>query len=534
MVYKIFCLLVWLLPLQAFAVSSISLQISSRVLPLNTPVQLVVLVQSEDSPIDEAPIDKQLAQLPSYFRLEKSGSSSSSRFINGKSNYSLQLSYRLSLVSPPPQKNINIPAIRLGGTSSNSLQLTYSPPQKSSSSLEEFAQSGNDQGIFVKLELDRQEIYVNEVVILSLQIVSKDPHKINYSDIQIPESHKNTLSFERQSFVSGNTSLPGIVGKIALVPTKASDYAIPPILVTGENVRTGVTSQVLSNALSLKVKPLPQGYLIGARKIALEASNSQRQNLKLGDVLQQTLHFDIFHTLPITLPLGLIQEQSTDDFELYVEEEPAKLISPETANPVVRKTFHLTYYLKKQGKLSIPPQGLRWWDSLAEKGRFIASQPLELEVAANPFFSEQEFAAKAKIEELEEPEQVQAPEPSGKIQATRPIAWGRLVVLGFVAVGMCVFGYWLWLSLPPILARRAAWKRIYQLHKDAKWHELHQALLDFAKSQHKAPITNLSSPSNPWMQQPEAVQWIEGLMKKTYGEGAGIYVQEPKLRWFRG
>ena len=208
---KLFCTL--LMTLVAFASrAEVTASIDRQNVALGDTLRLTITA-TEDEEISDADLRPLLVD----FEILQRSTSSSTSIVNGRRTHSKQI---LLDITPRRQGALEIPSLRVGRASSNSLSLNVGPPAT--------AISAEDTVLF-EAEVDRDSVYVQGQVILTLRIqraINLD--NLGISELTLEDAFVKQL--EQKSFQRNIDGRPWLVHEIryAIFPAYSGKLVIPP------------------------------------------------------------------------------------------------------------------------------------------------------------------------------------------------------------------------------------------------------------------------------------------------------------------
>ncbi|HEY4787846.1 MAG TPA: BatD family protein [Bacteroidales bacterium] len=344
------------------------------------------------------------------------GQSTSMQIINGKSTVSNSYTYSYVYQATKPGKYLigsaeatvggkkyksNSLTIEVVGSGSSKQQAQSSQSSGQSSSQTEPVSS--DGNVFVRVLLDRKNVYQGEYLTATIKIYSKYSisavGNVDLSDagffkqeVTIPQPH-----MEREN-VNGQIYGTAVLKKYILIPQRSGTITIPPVDLEcnvqmpvqsrsrgifddffGPSVQN-VPMKLKSNAVSVSIKPLPgnapSSFDGAVGRFTLDA-NVNKTSLKTNDAitLKVTINgsgnIKLINAPKITFPT---------DFDSY---DPKITLNTSDANGGITgsKTFEYLLIPRNPGQFNISPITFSYFDVAANQYKTLTSKEFSFDVA---------------------------------------------------------------------------------------------------------------------------------------------------------
>ena len=366
--------------------------------------------------LNERGSDLQLPEISNFDVLmgPSTSQSSSIQIINGKTTQSVSFSYIFILRAKEEGTYTIRPAsIKVNGKvyESNDLEIQVvkgQKPQNSSGNQQQqqsTAASGtiNKEDLFVKVDLDKQNVFKGEQIIATVKIyVSPDVPITNFDDVKLPSyagfwtqeiDIPNQISFSREVF-NKKIYQVGVLKKTILFPQQTGKITIDPFEITClvrqrvrqqrsffddffDNYRT-IQAKVVSDPVNINVKDLPSkpaSFYGAVGNLNFSASLDKKQ-LKSNEAA----------TLKITISgsgnLRLIDAPKIEfpaDFEVY-DPKTNESLNASSNGLNGSKTFEYLFIPRFAGDYSIPPIKFASFNPASKQFKYEQSQAFSLHV----------------------------------------------------------------------------------------------------------------------------------------------------------
>jgi len=356
--------------------------------------QLVLTVTVSGSGIGRTG-DPELAPMPD-FRISRPSTSSNFEFVNGKTSFSKTYTYVLF-----PQKtgvfDVGEASIQSGRKKTiaratkvevvkGSAPQAQTIPKTQTSPGTQPSQLNGTNTIFINTFVDKKEPYVGEQITFTFELYYRiriseteyePPSTTGFwlTDLpQIPKATKN---------VKGNNYYYNVI-KSALFPTTSGKLTIGPASL-GFTTQTGFfsfgeTYTLKSDPIAIQAKPLPEkgkpgnfGGAVGNFNISSAADNT---TVKAGDVV--TIRISVTGRGNLDL-ISMITEPDLSSFKMY-DPKISEKISNSGFVIGGAKTWEYVIIPRQQGKVTIEPFSLSYFNPDDESYHTVSTEPIEVTV----------------------------------------------------------------------------------------------------------------------------------------------------------
>ena len=307
--------------------------------------------------------------------------------INGST--SSYTEWQLQLL-PKKTGKVLIPSLRLKGEVSDAIEITVAKQAISSNS--------PTQPVFVETEVDKNSVYVQEQVLLTLRIA----HSVNLSGISSEEltiDQANIVKVDEGDFykningvrhriielkfaifpeTSGMLTIPGIRFNTT-IPDRSSRFS------SSFFDRGGKQIVLRSDNKTIEVKPRPQnsgtGEWLPSSGISISEKWSRSlDELSAGEPITRTLHITAQGLAAAQLP-PLIQAVG-EGFKVYPDQP--QLSDDTDSNGVIgTRSESMAIVPTHEGSITLPPVTLEWWDTVNNKVQTTILESQTLQVKPN-------------------------------------------------------------------------------------------------------------------------------------------------------
>ncbi|WP_321286067.1 BatD family protein [uncultured Sunxiuqinia sp.] len=366
--------------------------------------------------LNERGTDLQLPDISNFDVLmgPSTSQSSSVQIINGKTTQSVSFSYIFILRAKEEGKFTIRPAsIKVDGKvyESNELSIQVVKGQKPQSSTNNQRQQSSTAAsgsidkddLFVKVDLDKRNVYKGEQIIATVKIyVAPDVPITNFDDVKLPSyagfwtqeiDIPNQISFTREVY-NNKIYQVGVLKKTILFPQQTGKITIDPFEITClvrqrirqqrsffddffDNYRN-IQAKVVSPPVSINVKNLPSepaSFTGGVGNLKFSASLDKAQ-LKSNEAA----------TLKITISgsgnLRLIDAPNVEfpaDFEVY-DPKTSENLNTSNGGLTGSKTFEYLFIPRFAGEYSIPPVKFASFNPASRNFEYAHSKEFTLQV----------------------------------------------------------------------------------------------------------------------------------------------------------
>ncbi|WP_349318518.1 hypothetical protein [Chitinophaga sp. MM2321] len=250
------------------------------------------------------------------------------------------------------------------------------------------------QSCFARVELNKTAVYIQQPFKVTYTVLTATwfTEPLEFDNIQIPGAF--IIPFTKAQpgrFTDHGKSFSGIQFYYIVFPYKAGQFAVPSLSIKATTPREGSAEAksitIHTPSRTYIVKPVPREYpaneswMVATDVQLSEHWNKPLKELRVGDVLKQTITVDANGTLPQFIPE--IALQKVDWATAYPGAPTLKDTRNETdANGARIQTT--TYLLTKAGTWTMPAIKLSWWNPYAA-GLYARKLPtVTLKVMDNP------------------------------------------------------------------------------------------------------------------------------------------------------
>lgn len=353
---------------------------------------LVLTLQSDgagraDSP-DWGPLMKDFEVL--------STSQSSQYRLNGGSLKSSR-SWQLTL-SPKRTGKLLVPSLTLNGESSPALVVTVLDP---GTSVKQHAGNAANELVFMRAEVDRQELYPQTQLLYTLRLYSAVPATGGFENFAVEGAVVQALEPHQYSKRMNGIDYQVWEYQFAIFPQRPGELLIPAYRFHGSlqsghfadfwgGGRTGGAINLSSEPISVKVKqaPVPDGsHWLGARKVELsEEWRGDSAELQIGQSVTRRVFLRAEGVLASALPEILPTEIS--GAKVYAEQPQTEQTQNGTGT-VAKRSETIAVVPTQTGELKFPAVAIKWWDTESAQWREATLPARSIRVRATGHDSEQ-------------------------------------------------------------------------------------------------------------------------------------------------
>lgn len=323
-------------------------------------------------------------------------------------------------LSPKREGRLTIPALTLGSLSSQAIKIQV---QKSSATGD-----GNAGPVFMRTEVDNEYIYVQQQVVLTLQVFYRvnlyDDSRLTPLNIDgaIVQQLGDTRKYE--TIIDGKRY--GVFElKYAIHPQKTGLLTIPEQVFNGTmadrsdpfgsmfSMPSGRPVVARSAEITLNVQPQPVSYtgrawLPAASLVINEAWSREPDQIQVGDAITRTITVEADGLSSAQLPV--IPKPRLSDANVYPDQSKTEDI-PTGAGIIGKRTDAMAIIPTQPGKMALPALRYSWFDvdSNQEKVAELPARTITVLPAAN-----------AATPALPAVSAVAAPEPQPKVADCPP------------------------------------------------------------------------------------------------------------------
>ncbi|MEQ9465109.1 MAG: BatD family protein [Haliea sp.] len=372
-------LLLWLWC--AAAQAALEVAVDRQQIALGDSLRLVIAATGDED-LDGLELRKLLAD----FEILQRSTSSSTSIINGQTTRTRQL---LLDLTPRREGTLEIPAFRAGAETTRPLVIEVGPPPTLADA---------DQEVLFEAEVDRQEVYVQGQVLLTLRIqqaINLDSRSV--SELDLDQAFVKPL--EQNSFQRTINGRPWLVHEVryAIFPEQSGTLEIPAQLFTARESSGrrsvfdlgggGRQLQRRTEPLTITVKPRPDAFPAGstwlpARNLTLEEDwSTPPDQLQAGESATRTVRLRGEGVQGAQLPPV---EFAAPDALRYYPDQPL-VDDREDGNGVVGlRRDSAALVASRAGSWTLPEVRIPWWDTESDSLRYAVLPARQIAIAAAP------------------------------------------------------------------------------------------------------------------------------------------------------
>lgn len=348
-------------------------------LALGDTLRLTISATEDDEEISGV----DLSHLEADFELLQRSTQSNTRIVNGKRSHDRQLIVELA---PRRVGTLTIPALRVGAGITRPVSITVSDaPQV----------DPGDETVLFEAELDREEVYVQGQLILTLrlqQAVNLDRRSI--SELELDKAF--VLPLEQQSFQRTINGRPWLVHEVryAIFPEQSGVLEIPAQTFSARESRPrrslfdatdGRLVRRSTPVLQVEVLPRPQDYPAGAtwlpaRAVMLEENwSADPATLRAGESITRTIEIRGAGLQGAQLPP--IDPGVTDGIK-YFPDQPSITDSEIDSGVLGSRRDSVAIVPTRDGRVTLPEVRMPWWDTETQELRVATLPARTLDITA--------------------------------------------------------------------------------------------------------------------------------------------------------
>ncbi|WP_281556645.1 BatD family protein [Thalassomonas sp. RHCl1] len=380
MVKAILCLIGLLLSQAAMAAPQVSASVDKNPVMLNESFVLSVVANEDvgSNALDTTPLQKD-------FIVGRTSVSSQTSMVNFKTSYSTTWT---TVLFARKAGNVTIPPLTVGSTQTQAINLEVVPASS--------AKAGNNQqDIFITAEVSNNDVYVQQLVTMSVKLhFSTELKRGTLSEPELEGANIQQVGKdgESESIINGRRYRV-IERTYAITPQQSGDFVIAAPVFSGEVMansrrRSSFFSfsetkpvSVMGESISLNVRPVPdtfQGQWLPSELLTLHQEWQP-------ELTKFTVGEPITRTVTLTAA-GLSEEQLP---ELAMEMPPGLKVYPDQAELhtslnkdrlVSQKVRNFALVASKPGKYTLPEISIPWWNTVTNRYETstIAAQEIEV------------------------------------------------------------------------------------------------------------------------------------------------------------
>jgi hypothetical protein len=304
------------------------------------------------------------------------GISSRNTYTNNNGDIQSWTEYSIRL-RPLTTGTLTIPAFRINGQVSNSIQVSVSEARQNA--------NREDSDIFLRTEVSKNSVYVQEQLLYTIKIfwsVSFD-QGAQLTSPQVSDAVVQQLGNDAnyQEVVNG-IGYNVTERKFVVFPQKSGELVIPPVYFTASVGRRGGFNALLrsrgavreinlaSETHNIEVKAQPASFPAGAtwlpaRQITLEETwNGDFDNLEVGDALTRNITLRADGLSSSLLP-G-ITNANQDGLRFYPD-QPLREDGADAMGVYGKRSEGTAIVPSKSGEFTLPEVSVPWWNTATDQ-----------------------------------------------------------------------------------------------------------------------------------------------------------------------
>ena len=327
--------------------------------------------------------DTDLRPLLVDFEILQRSTSSNTSIVSGKRTHSRQISLD---ITPRRQGALEIPPVRVGRGRSNSLSINVGPPAGSIAS---------EETVLFEAELDRDSVYVQGQVILTLRIhqaINLDNRGV--SELKLEDAFVKQL--EQKSFQRNVDGRPWLVHEIryAIFPAYSGTLEIPSQTFSGRESRPrrsffdlnsgGKLLQRKTEPLTIEVLPRPVSFTadtwLPASLVSIEEQwSTPPEELRAGESTTRTITIRGEGLQGAQLPP--ITFEPVEGLKYYPD-QPVIAETEVGSGLLGSRQDSAALVPTRAGSWEIPEIRIPWWDIASQRVRYAELPARTIEVSA--------------------------------------------------------------------------------------------------------------------------------------------------------
>ncbi len=357
-------LFIFLISSQVALATEIKATLDRNPVSANESVQLTLTATA--SPDD----DPDFSVLKQDFEILNQSQSSKSSWVNGKSSKSMQW---ILNIMPKKQGNLIIPSVSFGDDSSQAI------PLKVLQGLP--ANSDQNADLFIEVEVSTHTPYIQQQVLYTLRLYSKvQLSQARLSELEIADALVEKLG-EVKKYNTNRNGIEYTVNELnyAVFPQKSGVIKIAPMVLSADvvtrsrqrfngffNQQMSTTKRVLSNAITLNVKAVPETFKgkhwIPASQLVLEEKwSGDVEQMKVGEPLTRTLTLLTVGNTVAQLP-ALHHENDITELKTYPD-QPVLKQQKRNEGLISFREEKIAYIPSKAGRYILPAIEVSWFNT---------------------------------------------------------------------------------------------------------------------------------------------------------------------------
>lgn len=386
-IVKLFILLTLITSQTAFALNSVTASIDTN--PVMSNESIVLTVIADDS-VERDALDT--SPLLADFVLARTEVSSQTSMVNFKTSRTTR--WQIVLV-PRKTGNLIIPALTVDGHQSQTIKVKVIEQGS--------AGSAQQQDIFISAELSSNDIYVQQLVTLTIKLhVGVQLQRGSLTEPNLEGATIEQIGKDQESEGIVNGKRYRIIERTyAITPEQSGDLTLVTPMFSGDIMvqskrRSGFLSfgetkpvNVLGDKLPLKVRPIPASYTVDANNSWLPSElltlhqewQPEPNEFKVGEPITRTITLTAaglgksqLPKIKMDAPAGL--KIYPDQAELHSNLTKERLISQK------RQNFALV--ASQAGEYTLPKITIAWWNTVTNKFQQATLPEQTITIKVNP------------------------------------------------------------------------------------------------------------------------------------------------------
>jgi hypothetical protein len=310
------------------------------------------------------------------------------------------------VIAPKETGNLLIPSLSANGAFSDAIKVSVvdnsaaNPNNAQGSSQGSVqknspnnSQTNNTDEVFLRAAIDKDNVYVQEQLILRLQL----HYRISLSDYKAGEFAIDNSAQELIDKKNYKTTLNGVSYNVlehvyALHPQTSGTFTIPQQLwqVEKPSKRFGRIQspfiRVTSQPITINVKPIPDEstpdhWLPASNINFIQEWQQSTISAKVGEPLSYQLTITAEGLGHSQLPNISLDASANEDFTIYSDKADTKN-QLSTKGIIGTRVINYAVIPKNTGTFTLPPISLRWWNINTDREEVITLKPQRIVVAS--------------------------------------------------------------------------------------------------------------------------------------------------------
>ncbi len=367
-----------LLVMAATARAEVSVAVDRNQIAIGDTLRLTITATEDDEELSSA----DLGPLERDFEVLQRSTRSQTSIVNGRRSHTRQLQLD---ITPRREGELEIPPLRIGQALTRPLSISVGPAP---------ALAAADETVLFEMEVDRDSIYVQGQLILTLrlqQAINLDNRSI--SDLQLDNAF--VVPLEQKSFQRTVDGRPWLVHEVryAVFPEQSGTLEIPAQRFSARESdrrrsmfdigRSGRVVRRTAGPVSIEVVPRPAGYpsstWLPARNLTVEERwSSPPEQMKAGDSVTRTIEIRGEGLQGAQLPPILFP--ATEGLKYYPDQPVINDVEVGTGLLGTRQDS-AALVPTRAGEWEIPEVRIPWWDTGSGELRYAVVPARRITVA---------------------------------------------------------------------------------------------------------------------------------------------------------